>query len=129
MQNVTAPGILESASGFLTVLSALSTAVQQFVDHIIKKRSDWLDTATPDNRTNEARRASAVHLITFVAGTVLSWSVGLEPLQYLGLPARGPVVNALLAGVMISFGSSFFNEALGAIREFKKAQEAIRPKG
>jgi hypothetical protein len=62
---------------------------------------------------------------TFAVGSLLSWSVGLEPLQYLGLAGKGPVVNALLAGVMISFGSSFFDEALGALREFKKAQEAV----
>jgi hypothetical protein len=126
MQDVANSSIMGSATGFLTVLGALSTAVQQLVDHVIKKRSDWLDTATPDKPTNEARRASMVHVISFAAGALLSWSVGLEPLQYLGLPAKGPIVNALLAGVMISFGSSFFNEALGAIREFKKAQESIQ---
>ena len=132
MQDVTNPSVIQSATTFLTVMSALSTAVQQFVEHVIKKRSNWLDAATPTDRTNEARRASAVHAITFVVGALLSSSVGLKPLMYLGLPSPdtfgGLLGNALLAGVMISFGSSFFDEALGALREFKKAQEAARPK-
>lgn len=128
MQEAASSPVIASATGFLTVLSALSTAVQQLVDHVIKKRSHWLDTPTPDNPANESRRASAVHLATFAVGTLLSWSIGLEPLQYLGLPSKGQAINALLAGVMISFGSSFFNEALGAIREFKKAQETASTK-
>jgi hypothetical protein len=128
MQDVASPTIIQGATAFLTVMSALSTAVQQLVEHLFKKRLDWLDKATPNDPTNEARRSSAVHLLTFVVGGLLSWSVGLEPLQYLGLTGKGPIVNALLTGVMISFGSSFFNEALGALREFKKAQAAVHPK-
>jgi hypothetical protein len=36
------------------------------------------------------------------------------------------VVNSLAAGVLVSFGSSFFNEALDAVRALKKAQEGVR---
>lgn len=132
MQDAVGSTVMQSATTFLTVMSALSTAVQQFVEHVVKKRFDWLDVATPDDKTHEARRASAVHVVTFLVGAVLSWSVELKPLVYLNLGssavAQGSVVNAILAGIMISFGSSFFDEALGALRGWKKAQEAVRPK-
>jgi hypothetical protein len=133
MQEAAGSSLAQSATTFLTVMSALSTAVQQLVEHVIKKRNNWLDSATPADKTNEARRASAVHFLSFAVGAVLSWSVGLKPLLYLGIApsamTQGPVINALLAGVMISFGSSLFDEALGALREWNKAQEAARPKG
>lgn len=116
---------MADASGFLTMLAALSTAVQQLVDHVFKKRSDWLDVAKPGDATHEARRYTAVHALSFVVGAVLAWSISLEPLAYLGV-RQGPIVNALASGLMVSFGSSFFNELLGAVREFKKAQQSVR---
>jgi hypothetical protein len=123
--------LTDTATSFLTMMSALSTAVQQFVEHVIKKRITWLDKATPEDKTNEERRASTVHVTTFLVGALLTWSVDLKPLHYLGLDsdaAKGPLINAVLAGVMISFGSSFFDEALGGLREWKKAQEAVSKK-
>ena len=132
MQDITSPALADSAATFLTAMSALSTAVQQFVEHVVKKRITWLDQATPANKTNEDRRASAVHVATFAVGAFLSWSVGLKPLAYL-VPksdlSEGVVLNALLAGIMISFGSSFFDEALGAVREWKKAQAVAAGRG
>lgn len=48
-----------------------------------------------------------------------------KPLSYLGV-AHGPIANSLAAGLLVSFGGSFFNEVLGAVREFNKAQESVR---
>jgi hypothetical protein len=127
MQDVAAAGSpVESVTTFLTAMGALSTAVQQLVEHVLKKRIDWLDVAKPHDKTHEARRASAVHGLSFLIGAALCYSAGMKPLAYLGAAsAGGPLVNALLAGIMVSFGSSFFDEALGAIREFKKAQATL----
>ena len=131
MQNVD-PAFLTNATSFLTAMSALSTAVQQFVEHAIKKRIAWLDH--PNGGSSESNRASMIHLITFAVGAVLSWSVGLQPLALLGLSSatatptiQASIGNSALAGVMIAFGSSFFDEALGAVREFKKAQNGAQP--
>ena len=112
-------------TNFLTTMAALSTAVQTFVDHIIKGRWSWLNTATPTNARNEEWRQSVVHLIAFVVGAGMALSVHLKPLTYLGL-GDGSVANYLAAGILVSFGSSFLNEALDAVRSFKKSQEGVR---
>ena len=112
---------------FLTVMAAMSAAVQTFVYHVIKRRITWLDTATPEDLVNERRRHGTIHLVSFVVGFLLAWSVGLNPLSHLGV-SQGPIANSLAAGLLVSFGGSFFNEALGAVREFKKAQEEVEKK-
>jgi predicted membrane channel-forming protein YqfA (hemolysin III family) len=116
---------MSDPTNFLTTMAALSTAVQTFVDHIVKGRWPWLNNATPNNAKNEERRQSMVHLIAFVVGGVMAFSVHLKPLTYLGL-GDGAVANYFAAGILVSFGSSFFNEALDAVRAFKKAQEGVR---
>lgn len=115
---------MADATTFLTVMAALSTATQTFVDHVIKRRVDWLDKPKDDS-ASERRRQSAVHVISFVVGGGLSASINIDTLSYLGATG-GPVSNAIAAGMLVSFGGSFFNEALGAIREFKEAQKSIR---
>ncbi len=75
---------INSLTTFLTQMAALSTAVQTFVDHAVKNRSKWLDTDTPQDATNEKRRHLAVHLISFLVGSIVAASVGLEPLSVLG---------------------------------------------
>jgi hypothetical protein len=121
-------------TNFLATMAALSTAVQTLIDHVVKGRWTWLDTATPNDPKNEGRRQSAVHLISFLVGGGVALSVGLKPLTLLGLNqgvlAYGTIVNSLVnyvaAGVLVSFGSGFFNEGLDAVRAFKKAQEGVR---
>jgi hypothetical protein len=120
----------ESITAFLTLMSALSAATQQLVEHVLKK--GLLRAVLDDpkmNPTAEAWRSNAVHGLAFLLGGSLAWSVGIMPLSYLGLGADGVagnvVLNAILAGVMVAFGGSFFDEALGAVRAFKKAQEAV----
>lgn len=108
---------------FLTVMAALSAAVQTLVEHVVKKNWLWLDKAKEGKEEN--RRHVAVHGIAFLFGAALAWSVGLEPLTYLGAEG-GLITNALVAGVLVSYGGSFFDEALGAVREFKKAKEKVR---
>src|SRR5204863_6129284 len=65
------PTALTNAPTFLTTMAALSTAMQTFVDHAIKGRSTWLDKATPDDPTHEARRQSSIHLLSFLVGFLL----------------------------------------------------------
>ena len=117
---------MESVSTFLTAMAALSAATQTFVEHVIKKNWGWLDQAKKGSEDN--KRQVAIHLTVFGVGAALAWSVQLTPLTYLGLGGN-PVGNAAAAGVLVSFGGSFFDEALGAIREFKKAQESARTGG
>ncbi len=115
---------MQDVTSFLAVMAALSTAVQTLVDHVVKKRFAWLDEPSED-RTKENRRHSAIHFITFVVGAALAWSIELTPLAYLSVEA-GTFANAVASGLLVSFGGSFFNEALGAVREFKKAQKSVR---
>jgi len=108
-------------------MAALSTAVQTFVDHVVKGRWAWLDTPTPTNAANEGKRQSVVHLVSFLVGAVIAYVVDLKPLMYLSLAGSNyALANSVAAGVLVSFGSSFFNEALDAVRAFKKAQEGVR---
>ena len=119
---------MTDTTGFVTVMTALSGSVQTLVDHVVKRRIKWLDTPTPDNPANERRRQSAVHLASAILGAVIAASLKLAPLSYLGLPAdlaQSSVLNVLAAGVIVSFGGSFLNEVLGAVREFKDAQQSV----
>lgn len=114
-------------TNFLTTMAALSTAVQTFVDHVVKGRCAWLNTPTPNNPSNEERRQSVVHLVAFLVGALIAYAVDLKPLLYLSLAGSNyGLANSVAAGVLVSFGSSFFNEALDAVRAFKKAQEGVR---
>lgn len=49
----------------------------------------------------------------------LGFSAGL-------MDAHSRLANCVAAGVLVSFGSSFFNEALDAVRMYKKVQEGVR---
>ena len=115
---------MSDAATFLTVMAALSAAVQTFVDHVIKRRVSWLD-AENKNAEREKWRHTSIHAISFVVGFALAWSLGVNPLTYLGV-SRNPMFGFLLAGLLVSFGGGFFNDVLGAVREFKKAQEQVR---
>ena len=115
----TAPNL----TAFLTTMAALSASVQTLVEHVVKKNWSWLDEAKNGKADN--LRHVAIHGVVFVLGGVLAWSTGLAPLGYLGLGGNA-LGNAVAAGVLVSFGGSFFDEALGAVREFKKAQEKVR---
>jgi len=114
---------MSDPTAFLTTMAALSAATQTFVEHVIKQRWGWLDRASQG--TMEKRRHFTVHALAFLVGAVLAYSVGLEPLTYLNTQ-HGRIPNALMAGLLVSFGGSLFDEALGAVREFKKAQESVR---
>ena len=111
-------------TSFLTAMAALSTATQTLVDHIFKKRFTWLDKETPDDSKNESSRFTAIHSVSFLVGGGLCYSISLDPLHYLDVD-QNHLVNALCAGVLVSFGGSLFNEILGAVREFKKTQTEV----
>jgi hypothetical protein len=114
-------------TGFFTTMTALSAAVQTLVENVFKKHLPWLDNPKPDKPTDNKRQA-AVHLLAFAVGGALAWVTGLHPLQSLGV--QGSVIsNALAAGVLVSFGGSLLDEAWGAIRAFKKAQEGLKDAG
>lgn len=133
-------------TGFLTTMAALSAAVQTFIDHVIKGRIGWLDEpkdskaeAAPNHadrkkqRRLEETRQSIIHLISFALGALIAWTAGVYPLVALGLSggvadAHSKLANCLAAGLLVSFGGSFFNEALDAVRAFKKVQEGLRHK-
>lgn len=112
-------------TSFLAMMAALSASVQTFVEHVIKRRITWLETEKNDP-VQDKRRQSLIHLISFLVGAGLTWSVGLTPLRYLGVEQAGVITNSMAAGLLVSFGGSFFKELLGAVREFKKAQANSR---
>jgi thiol:disulfide interchange protein len=117
-------------TGFLTTMAALSTAVQTLIDHLIKGPSGLLVRPEKDPKQN-GRRQSAVHLISFALGALLAWTTGVYPLVTLGLSgglvdAHSKLANFVAAGLLVSFGGSFFNEALNAVRAFKQAQAGVR---
>jgi len=113
------------ATSFFTVMAALSGAVQDFVDHAIRKRWTWLNTEKKEDLVQENRRQSLIHLITFLVGGGLAYSVGINPLTYLNVSGN-QWLGYVIAGLLVSFGGGFFNDALGAVREYKKVQEKIR---
>ena len=86
---------------FLTTMAALSTAVQTFIDHAIKGRSTWLDKATPDDPTHEARRQSTVHLLSFLAGAD-SAGIVLGAKVPIILTSRADTVEARLASCAVA---------------------------
>ena len=120
------PQAAVDVTGFLTMMAALSASVQTLVEHLVKKRWLWLDTASGEAHGKDNRRQTTVHLISFAMGGALAWTTGLEPLALLGVAGSGVVVNSLASGVLVSYGGSLFDEGLGAIRAFKKQQEDLR---
>ncbi len=114
-------------SFFLALISALSAAVQTVIDHVFKGHCKWLDEPKSADR-EEAWRRTAIHALSAVLGFGLALSVHLQPLKCLnaGRGAENYIVNAVVTGLMVSFGSSLSNEALDAIRTFKKVQEGLR---
>lgn len=113
---------MADVTSFLTVMSALSASTQTLIDHLIKGRSRWLDDDKTDPK-QESRRFLAIHAISGISGGFLAWLVNLNVFKYLDLQVKaGPWAQYLAAGILVSFGGSFFNEALDAVREFKKAQ-------
>jgi len=123
------PQAAVDVTGFLTMMAALSASVQTLVEHLVKKRSSWLDTAKGGAHGKDNRRQTVIHLISFAMGSLLAWTTGLEPLVLLGVAGSGVVVNALASGVLVSYGGSLFDEGLGAIRAYKKQQEDLRKTG
>lgn len=120
------PQAAVDVTGFLTMMAALSASVQTLVEHLVKKRWSWLDTANGEAHGKDNRRQTTVHLISFTLGGALAWTTGLEPLALLGVAGSGVVVNSLASGVLVSYGGSLFDEGLGALRAFKKQQEDLR---
>src|SRR5689334_25019206 len=120
------PQAAVDVTGFLTTMAALSASVQTLVEHVVKKRWTWLDTASGEGHSKDNRRQTTVHLISFAMGGALAWTTGLEPLALLGVAGSGVLVNSLASGVLVSYGGSLVDEGLGAIRAFKKQQEVLR---
>jgi hypothetical protein len=120
------PQAAVDVTGFLTMMAALSASVQTLVEHLVKKRWSWLDTAKGEAHGKDNRRQTTIHLVSFALGGALAWTTGLEPLALLGVAGSGVVVNSLASGVLVSYGGSLFDEGLGAIRAFKKQQEDLR---
>ena len=109
---------------FLTMIAALSAASQTLVEYVLKKPIDLFDKKG-ETTGAEKWRHFRVHLLVALIGGGLSVAAGLEPLSALGV-ARGPGANAVAAGILVSYSGSFFDEALGAVREFKKRTEELR---
>jgi hypothetical protein len=109
-------------TGFLTIMAALSASTQTLVENLLKKHWPWLDQP----KTKDNRRQAAIHMIAGVVGGVLVWTMNLHPLQYLGVASMGMFGNALAAGVLVSYGGSLFDEGLGALRAYKKAQASLQ---
>ena len=119
------PQTTVDVTGFLTMMAALSASVQTLVEHVVKKRWAWLDDQKPD-KTQDNRRQTVIHTISFAFGGVMAWTTGLEPLAFLGVAGGGLLMNSVASGVLVSFGGSLFDEGLGALRAFKKQQESLR---
>ena len=112
---------------FLALITALSAGVQTLIDNV-KGHWKWLDTPIVDNEGNESWRRTVIHILSASIGFGLSLSVHLQPLKCLnaGRGAENVWLNALVGALMVTFGSSFSNEALDAVRAFKKVQEGLR---
>jgi predicted Co/Zn/Cd cation transporter (cation efflux family) len=112
---------MPQATAFFTTMAALCAATHTLVEHLVKRIPHFLPKKGSSNWTDEGRYAW-IHVASFVVGSGLAWLLDLTPLTQLGLQ-RSPVVNALAAGVLVSFGGGFFNDVLGALQEFKQAQQ------
>jgi hypothetical protein len=118
-------------------MAAISTAAQAMTEHLVKKRFlAQLDMVQADP-LQEARRQSILHVITGFFGGLLPYTISLHPLRLL-LTTESVLTDVnvssglrlfleyAIVGVMVSYGGSFFNEALGVLRQFKLTQEQLR---
>src|SRR5689334_25011575 len=92
------PQAAVDVTGFLTTMAALSASVQTLVEHVVKKRWTWLDTASGEGHSKDNRRQTTVHLISFAMGGALAWTTGLEPLALPGVAGSRVLVISLASG-------------------------------
>jgi hypothetical protein len=118
-------------STFLAIMGMLSASTQTLTDYVFKMHIRWLDDVNPNPR-QEALRQMLIHLIAGIFGGLLAYTSGVHPLSYLGCtpPAwitswLGGKAEYFFIAVMVSFGGSFFNEALDLLRQYKLQQENI----
>jgi hypothetical protein len=114
-------------TGFFATMAALSASSQTLVENLLKRHIAWLDNKHDDKRMDK-RRQAIIHALAFLVGTALAWVTKIQPLHLLGVEA-GMTMNALAAGVLVSFGGSLLDEGWGAIRAFKKAQQQLTTDG
>jgi hypothetical protein len=118
---------------FLLAMGALSTASQKLTDHVIKGRF-VNELGTPNNDpVLESRRQTWIHLIAGLFGVLLCVAAKIDPIEALkgnSIAAGGLddqlVIHYVMAGVLVSFGGSFFNDLLGLVREFKSTQAELK---
>lgn len=120
---------MNNATTFMTFMAMLSTASNQLTENI-KIHIPWLNNQNLNPR-EEALRQAVVHVLAGCLGGGMAYSVGFHPLTLLGdrTPppwASGNQVEYVLIALMVSYGGSFFNEALDILREYKLAQEQLR---
>ena len=128
---------MDNTSSFLVVMAMLSTSSQTLTDHVLKMHIPWLDDQNANPRM-EALRSTLIHLIAAGFGALLTGLAGLHPLRNfvtsLGTPGgaaapwwsqSAPWVEYVFVGLMVSYGSSFFNEALDLLREIKLSKEQV----
>ena len=122
---------------FLVLMVAFSTAAQTLTEYVVKQFFPSLASTLPDSE-KEKKRQTYLHLWCALFGAVLDWTTGLRPITDLfkngdDLPFAWissvqveTAVEGVVVGVMVSYGSGFFNDVLGALNAFVDAQNAIK---
>lgn len=145
-------GSLDSVVTFLAVMAALSAATKGLTDVVLQfmpRLSVPIAVAENDFQASRDERARqlAIQWMAGFIGFALAFMAGINPLGLL-LPGSAEaaesqkpvwelwirsqlwlrVVNAAVAGVLVSYGGPFFNEALGVLRNYKQDLEKNWPK-
>lgn len=125
---------MEKWQQYFVIMAALSSAAQKLTEQAVKNRLLNELGTTQSDPVKEARRELWLHIVSGVIGILLCLSIQIDPILLLqnGQSASPPPDalsysgHLLLTGVLVSFGGSFFNDLLGALREFKDAQSELQ---
>jgi len=112
-------------TSIVAVLGTMSISVERVVETIKNLVPALSDTQTDPK--NERYRRAALHVLSFIVGTIIAY-VAQEQLQpllssifrsegVLGLP------GCMILGLLSSGGSGLWNQSLGIIEEIKKAKK------
>ena len=114
--------LLSGLTGFATLMAALSVASERVTETIKQWVSPWLA------KLNPARSAAATQCLAVLSGILVTVLSGQNPINLSGSALSGWVkdhqwLTWVVAGILVSGGSAFWNNLLDILQAAKVQKE------
>ena len=118
--------MLTQLTNMAGVILALSVAVERVIE-ILKGWIPWLGESSAKPKV-EAAREGLIHALAAVVGAISAWLCGINPITQLVPNAPNThwhrAFDYVIAGLLSSFGSAFWNHLLDILAAIKEGKEA-----